>query len=139
LHPAASCGWEVKGDYQDTHGRSLRLGIVGSVQLPAGFRVVSELTALDAAVHERVRAIPPGRVSSYGRIADELGLPGRSRRVGLAMTRGDDDVPWHRVVNASGRLVPHHEREQAQRLRAEGVMVKDGRVTPPIPWNERGE
>jgi methylated-DNA-protein-cysteine methyltransferase-like protein len=106
------------------------------VQLPAGFRVVSELTALDEAVHERVRAIPAGRVSSYGRIADDLGLPGRSRRVGLAMTRGDDAVPWHRVVNVSGRLVPHHEREQAQRLRAEGVMVADGRVTRPIPWFE---
>ena len=97
--------------------------------------VVSEVTPLDRAVHDRVRAIPPGRVSSYGRIADALGLPGRSRRVGLAMTRGDDDVPWHRVVNASGRLVPHHEREQAQRLRAEGVMVADGHVTRPIPWS----
>jgi alkylated DNA nucleotide flippase Atl1 len=106
------------------------------VQLPAGFRIVSEATPLDHRVHELVRRIPPGTVSSYGRIAAAAGLPGRARRVGLAMTRGDDDVPWHRVVNASGRLVPGHEREQAQRLRAEGVMVADGHVTPPVPWSE---
>ena len=117
------------------------MGVYGSLSLaPCSFRRGSwwfpEVTPLDRAVHDRVRAIQPGRVSSYGRIADAIGLPGRSRRVGLAMTRGDDDVPWHRVVNASGRLVPNHEREQAQRLRAEGVMVADGHVTRPIPWSE---
>ena len=105
------------------------------VQLPAGFRVVAEATEVDLAVWELVRAIAPGSVSSYGRLADAAGMPGRSRRVGRAMANCPDDVPWHRVVNASGRLVPGHEHEQAQRLRAEGVMVQDGRVRPPIPWN----
>jgi methylated-DNA-protein-cysteine methyltransferase-like protein len=42
------------------------------------------------------------------------------------------NVPWHRVVGAGGRIVfpksSHHHREQARRLRAEGVLVKDGRV-----------
>ncbi len=104
------------------------------MQLPAGFRVVSESTPLDDAIHAVVEAIPAGRVSSYGRIADAAGFPGRSRRVGLSMSRHDGDLPWHRVVNASGRLVPGHEREQAQRLRAEGVMSRDGHISRPIPW-----
>ena len=96
--------------------------------------MVSESTPLDDAIHAVVNAIPAGRVSSYGRIADAAGLPGRSRRVGLSMQRHGGELPWYRVVNASGRLVPGHEREQAQLLRAEGVMSSDGRIRPPIPW-----
>jgi methylated-DNA-protein-cysteine methyltransferase-like protein len=42
------------------------------------------------------------------------------------------NLPWHRVVGAGGRIVfpksSHEHREQARRLRAEGVVVKDGRV-----------
>jgi alkylated DNA nucleotide flippase Atl1 len=40
----------------------------------------------------------------------------------------DDDLPWWRVVNSAGRLVPGHEREQSQLLRAEDVTVGEGRV-----------
>ncbi len=110
--------------------------MVCAVQLPAGFRVVAEVTEFDLAVYALVRAIPPGTVSSYGRIADAAQMPGRSRRVGRAMANCPPDVPWHRVVNAAGRLVPGHEREQAERLRAEDVMCEGGRVRPPMPWSE---
>jgi len=37
-------------------------------------------------------------------------------------------LPWWRVVNSLGRLVPGHEAEQAARLRSEGVTVRDNRV-----------
>ncbi|MCB0969848.1 MAG: MGMT family protein, partial [Ilumatobacter sp.] len=40
----------------------------------------------------------------------------------------DVELPWWRVVNAAGRLVPGHEREQAALLRAEDVVVHDGHV-----------
>jgi methylated-DNA-protein-cysteine methyltransferase-like protein len=44
----------------------------------------------------------------------------------------DMHLPWHRVVGAGGRIVfpksSSHHREQARRLRSEGVAVKDGRV-----------
>ena len=43
-------------------------------------------------------------------------------------------LPWHRVVTVAGRLVPGHETEHAERLRAEGVRVRDGHVAAPIPW-----
>jgi methylated-DNA-protein-cysteine methyltransferase-like protein len=44
--------------------------------------------------------------------------------VGALLARNEDPkIPWWRVVNATGRLVPGHEREQARRLRTEGVAV----------------
>ena len=107
---------------------------VGLVQLPAGFLVVTETTPFEHDVYALVRAMPPGRVISYGRLAELAGAPGRGRAAGRAMARSPDDVPWHRVVNVRGRLVPGHDREQAQLLRAEGVSVVAGHVRPPIPW-----
>ena len=76
-----------------------------------------------------VRSLRPGEVVSYGDIADDAGLPGRSRLVGHVLAVNDDpDLPWWRVVNSVGRLVPGYEREQSARLRSEGVTVRDGRV-----------
>ncbi|MEO8503128.1 MAG: DNA alkylation repair protein [Acidobacteriota bacterium] len=53
-----------------------------------------------------VRAIPLGRVATYGQVAALAGLPGRARQVGYAMRSLPDgsDVPWQRVVNASGEV-----------------------------------
>ena len=69
-------------------------------------------------------------MTTYGHIAEVAGYPGRSRLVGSLLASGGDDLdlPWWRVVNAAGRLVPGHEIEQAELLRIEGVQVRDGRV-----------
>lgn len=76
-----------------------------------------------------VRALREGEVVSYGDVAEDAGLPGRSRLVGNVLAANDDDeLPWWRVVNAAGRLVPGAEREQAARLRTEDVVVRAGRV-----------
>jgi methylated-DNA-protein-cysteine methyltransferase-like protein len=77
-----------------------------------------------------IRALAPGEVTTYGDIAEVAGYPGRSRLVGhlLATSTDEDDLPWWRVVNAAGRLVPGHERTQAALLRAEGVQVRNGHV-----------
>ena len=58
---------------------------------------------------------------TYGDIADDAGYPRRSRLVGHMLATTDEELPWWRVVNSAGRLVPGHEREQAALLRAEGV------------------
>ena len=63
---------------------------------------------------------------TYGDIAEQAGFPKRAARQTSA--DDDDDLPWWRVVNAAGRLVPGREREQAQLLRAEGVRVRTGHV-----------
>ncbi|MDP9342787.1 MAG: MGMT family protein [Actinomycetota bacterium] len=80
-------------------------------------------------VLEVVARLRPGEVATYGEIAEEAGHPGAARAVGGVMARCEG-VPWWRVVTATGRLVPGHEREQARRLRSEGVPVVRGRVPP---------
>ncbi len=86
------------------------------------------------AIWDAVSAIPRGQVSTYGAIARAAGLPGRARLAGFALRTAPKELrlPWHRVVGAGGHIVFRrssvHYREQAQRLRAEGVAVKDGRV-----------
>jgi methylated-DNA-protein-cysteine methyltransferase-like protein len=81
-------------------------------------------SAFEAAVKRVLRAVPKGDVVTYGEVALEAGYPRLSRAVGALLARGDDaTLPWWRVVNASGRLVPDHEAEQARRLRAEGVEI----------------
>lgn len=76
-------------------------------------------------VYEVVKAIPLGKVSTYGDIAALLGLPQCSRMVGRALKQVPDDlsVPCHRVVNASGRLVPEWT-DQKNLLLAEGILFK---------------
>jgi methylated-DNA-protein-cysteine methyltransferase-like protein len=82
-----------------------------------------------------VGAIPRGSVSTYGAVARAAGLPGRARMAGRALRELPKEMklPWHRVVGAGGKIVfPRTSlnfREQARRLRAEGVAVKEGRVS----------
>jgi alkylated DNA nucleotide flippase Atl1 len=74
-----------------------------------------------------VERIPPGRVMSYGAIADRLGRGG-PRQVGTVMARYGGAVPWHRVVTSNGRLVPGHEAEALRRHRAEGTPLRGDHV-----------
>ncbi len=82
-----------------------------------------------SAVADVIMAIPRGTVVTYGEVAAEAGFPGAARAVGNVLGRVPD-LPWWRVVTAGGRLVPGYEAEHADRLRAEGVAVRDGRVPP---------
>jgi methylated-DNA-protein-cysteine methyltransferase related protein len=69
---------------------------------------------------------------TYGEIALEAGYPGAARAVGTLLARSDSMLPWWRVVNASGRLIPDHEVEHARRLTAEGVpLTPSGRIRFP--------
>jgi len=84
-------------------------------------------------IYAAVLAIPRGSVASYGEVARRAGLPRGARLVGRALAGCPAHVPWHRVVNAAGRIaLPKGSTvfaEQARRLRAEGLVVRDGRVT----------
>ena len=80
-----------------------------------------------------VRRVPPGQVASYGEIARRAGLPKRARLVAKVLSSNEeDDLPWHRILRADGRIAfPLRSagyREQAARLKAEGVKVRAGRV-----------
>lgn len=74
-----------------------------------------------------VERIPPGRVMSYGAIAEFVGRGG-PRQVGTVMARYGGPVPWHRVVAANGRLVPGNETEALRRHAAEGTKMRGDKV-----------
>lgn len=77
---------------------------------------------------EVLRALQPGEVVSYGDVAADAGAPRQARLVGRLLATVDDALPWWRVVTSTGRLVLGMEAEQAELLRAEGVVVVAGRV-----------
>jgi len=83
-------------------------------------------------VHDVARLIPNGRVTSYGAIANYLGLRSSARMVGWAMNECPSDVPAHRVVNRIGLLTGKHKfaapNTMQQLLEKEGVKVKEDQI-----------
>ncbi len=79
------------------------------------------------AVLSAVEQIPPGRVSSYGDIAELVGSGG-PRQVGHIMARYGSAVPWWRVVRADGRPVAGHQEQALALLREELVPLRGDRV-----------
>ena len=82
---------------------------------------------LNHRIWQVVATIPTGRVSTYGDVARLAGLPGAARRVGKALRDlpPDTRVPWHRVINAQGRISIRSgsagQYTQRDRLEAEGI------------------
>ncbi|MFJ3900969.1 MGMT family protein [Streptomyces sp. NPDC090025] len=70
--------------------------------------------------------IPPGRVMTYGDVAEWLGQGG-PRQVGRVMALYGGSVPWWRVVRADGALLPGHERRALGHYRAEGTPLRQQR------------
>jgi methylated-DNA-protein-cysteine methyltransferase-like protein len=86
-------------------------------------------------VYDVVRAVPEGRVTSYGAIAKVLGSARASRRVGWVLNKSfgaEPPVPAHRVVNRLGMLsgAIHFpaDRPMAAQLEAEGVRIENDTV-----------
>lgn len=84
------------------------------------------MPGLHERIYEMVRQIPSGKVASYGQIAHLVGGC-TARMVGFAMAGLPDgsNVPWHRVINAQGKISPHGfglgSAMQHDLLEAEGV------------------
>lgn len=95
-------------------------------------------------IYAVVRRIPRGRVATYGQVAALAGLAGQARLVGYALhaVAEESRVPWHRVVNAEGRISIHgaDSASTTQRLRLEQEGVRfdaRGRVRlKEWRWNE---
>ncbi len=91
---------------------------------------------LQQQIYQLVRQIPVGQVATYGQIAALCGRPRHARFVGYALYQvaPDSDIPWHRVVNAQGKvsLSPRRggsDELQRWRLEAEGVVFSaTGRI-----------
>ena len=74
-----------------------------------------------------VEAIPPGRVMTYGDVAEYCGMRA-PRAVGRVLSMDGGTVPWHRVLRANGSLAEQLYDEQRQRLLSEGVRFVGDRV-----------
>ena len=89
-------------------------------------------TSFDREVYALVRRIPRGRTVTYGEVATMLGRPRAARAVGGAMRRCPAGVPWHRVLNAAGRISRRKRAAsmltQRMLLEREGVTMRRGRV-----------
>jgi methylated-DNA-protein-cysteine methyltransferase related protein len=89
---------------------------------------------LDERILEVVARIPRGRVATYGEIAARAGLPRGARRVGRALRNlpARRKIPWHRVINAQGRIALAAGGDSAVRQRAllvaEGVAFSGDRI-----------
>ncbi len=89
----------------------------------------AQAVSLYQCFYEVVRRIPPGRVATYGQVARLAGYPGYARQVGYALFRlqgQETDIPWHRVINAQGRISYSpfrlgYDELQKVLLQAEGI------------------
>jgi methylated-DNA-protein-cysteine methyltransferase-like protein len=83
-------------------------------------------------IYAVVRRIPRGRVATYGQVAELAGLGGHARQVGYALHRAPDagGLPWHRVINAAGRVSrraePGSDYLQRDLLEREGLHFGEG-------------
>ena len=79
-----------------------------------------------------VERIPPGRVTTYGAIAEFVGAQlggGGPRQVGAVMAAYGGPVPWWRVVRADGSLPASHQDEARQAYLEEGTPLRaSGRI-----------
>ncbi|WP_417513730.1 MGMT family protein [Marinobacter sp.] len=88
----------------------------------------------DQKIWQVVLAIPPGKVASYGQVAEMAGLGRQARYIGRALGKlpPGHSVPWYRVIRSNGQIAfPEGSeiyQEQVSLLQAEGVEVVDGRV-----------
>ncbi|MEO3813776.1 MGMT family protein [Sphaerisporangium sp. B11E5] len=78
-------------------------------------------------VLDLVERIPPGKVMSYGDVAEFL-AEGGPRQVGRVMATWGGGVPWWRVVRADGKPVSGHESRCLARWRAEGTPMRGERA-----------
>jgi methylated-DNA-protein-cysteine methyltransferase-like protein len=104
-------------------------------------------------IYAVIQRIPEGRVATYGQVATLAGLPGRARLAGTALRETPEGLtlPWHRVINAGGK-VSHRpglgvdEGYQRHLLEEEGVVFsRGGRIDldrfgwdPDVPMARRG-
>ena len=86
-------------------------------------------------IYAVLAAIPSGVVVTYGQVAELAGLPRAARLVGRTIGHlpADSTLPWHRVINAAGKislpLDSDSGKRQIARLQEEGLVVKGGRIS----------
>lgn len=86
------------------------------------------------AVWQVIAQIPEGKISTYGQVAHLAGFPNLARAVGRTLSQLPEGtkLPWHRVINAQGRIsFPADSTaylEQTNRLENEGIVFLNGKI-----------
>lgn len=87
-------------------------------------------------IYDIVRQIPHGKVATYGQVAELAGLFGKPRVVGYALYRvaPEQEIPWHRVINAKGEVSRSAFRDgsddlQQLLLESEGIVFELGKLS----------
>lgn len=81
-----------------------------------------------------VKEVPKGYIATYGQIANLAGLPGYARVVGQTLSKlpSDTQLPWHRVISATGKISVLEDSEsfleQKKRLLNEGITFTKTRI-----------
>lgn len=83
-----------------------------------------------------IQLIPQAKIATYGQIAKLAGLPKHARLVGYVLKHLDatSTIPWHRVVNAQGKISTQRCNEKGEniqqlKLAAENIFVVNGRIS----------
>ena len=81
-------------------------------------------------IYAVVRAIPRGRVTTYGTVATLAGLRGQARLVGYALSALEPGtvLPWHRVINAKGQVSLRHPRSGSGAALTQRMLLERERV-----------
>ena len=93
---------------------------------------VEQIPDFSSAVLDVVDLIPPGKVMTYGDVAEYLGRGG-ARAVGTAMARWGGSVAWWRVLRAGGWPPPGHEERALAHYRAEGTPLHPSGLRVDLP------
>jgi methylated-DNA-protein-cysteine methyltransferase-like protein len=96
---------------------------------PSGSKLKSGTAAKRARIAQCIRALPKGRVSTYGAVAKAAGWPGAAWQV-VRVLRQVPGLPWYRVVGSGGAIKVPGEgaAEQRFRLQMEGVTFRGVRI-----------
>lgn len=82
-----------------------------------------------------IRKVPSGKVATYGQIAKLAGLGRNARQVGYALKSysGEEEVPWHRIINVKGQIsFKQHSRPykiQKEKLLDEGIEFNGEKIS----------
>lgn len=93
----------------------------------------SPKTTREQKIWQVVSLIPAGKVATYGQIAELAGIGRGARLVGRTLSKlpQDSRLPWHRVVNAAGKISARAEPDdnhQQRRLESEGLVFLNGKL-----------
>jgi methylated-DNA-protein-cysteine methyltransferase related protein len=86
-------------------------------------------------IYAVLAAIPSGVVVTYGQVAELAGLPQAARLVGRTLRHLPEGstLPWHRVINAAGKISLPPDSDSGKRqvacLQEEGLVVQGNRIS----------